>query len=226
MNNCYRLNLPSNPLNPKYKDEVLTLDQSPANWIKSPPWKIFHGEDEINRLILPEILQTFRELDLYPSHIVLFFLTTPISFEKGYLHRDIALSDGVWTDVPFGINFELNPTTKTTISWWDTSNLQEIYDDDDYSRNCLPYQNGRRYHANRLRSIPKYLNATLIETHSLEGNTHPILFRTNVAHSVSTTTSEGIRFNLSIRFDLKKHKTFEEGLEKLKPIIIGSSNTN
>lgn len=221
MRHGYKLNLPSNPLNAEYKDSVLTIEQSDVIWKTAPPWKLYRGQS-VEKIIKIDILEKLRSLNLEPNLIVLFFMNRPVSYDRSYIHRDIALLDNQWVDVPFGINFEINPNTETTISWWDTSGLKEFQDDTDEVRENFGDFSAIRYNENRLRSTPKHVNATVKETLQVQGDSNPILFRTNVAHSITTYTSSGDRFNLSLRFDLSKNISFEEAVFKLQPLIIGS----
>lgn len=215
------LNLPKNPLNPLHQEFVLKPAVPTLNWASSPPWRVFHND--LDQLISLEMLEIFKYLDLTPTVMLLFSIEHDVSFENAYIHRDITYTGSKWVDVPFSINFELNPSTNSEIRWWDTTCATEYMTEGQEQNVLLKHFNAIRYHPDRSSSNPKNLNnLPVLEMLSLKGNTCPILFRTDVAHSVNRFTTVGIRYNVSIRFDTNQVSSFDAAVEKLKHLIIES----
>jgi hypothetical protein len=217
----YKLKLPSQLLVESTKHKILTTEVSESEFLKKlPEIPTFNDPDLIKEVLSQEFLSTLASLDLTPSLIHVFFRNRDISMDKSYIHKDNMLVNGEWVTIPFGINFEVNPTTVATTTWWDTTDRQEYINDNDYTRARKTLLNGIRYHEDFFRSAPKYLKLDPIDSVTIVGNSTPILFRADAAHSVAATTKEGNRFNVSIRFDLSQIQTFEQAVERLQPIII------
>ena len=226
MKHFYKLNLPSNPLNAETSHKILKVSQSDKVWYKNPHWHTYADPEIIKEVLTPEVLSSLHALDLDPTLVIVFFMTKEVTPERSYIHKDTSYINGQWVTVPFGINFEVNPTTVSTTTWWNTTDQPEYLDDNEQTREFKKELNGYRYHKDFLRSTPKYLNFNPVDSITLQGNSTSLLFRTDVAHSVITKTEEGIRFNVSLRFDINKISTFEQAVEILQPLFIGSSNTN
>ena len=218
---CYKLNLPSQLLNESAKHKILTSELSDNAYLKSlPEIPTFNDPMIIKEVLSQEFLDCLQQLNLQPTLIHVFYRNKDVSIDRSYIHKDAALINNVWTTVPFGINFEVNPTTVSTTTWWDTSEVKEYLDDNEHTRTYKNHLNGFRYHEDFLRSSPKYLKLNPIDSITVEGNSTPILFRANIAHSVAASTKEGPRYNVSVRFDLKQIRTFEQAVERLQPLII------
>jgi hypothetical protein len=217
----YKLKLPSQLLNESTKHKILTIETSDNEYLKKlPEIPTFNDPAIIKEVLSQEFLLTLASLNLTPSLIHVFYRNKDVPIDKSYIHKDNILVNGEWVTIPFGINFEVNPTTVVTTTWWDTTDRQEYIDDNDYTRERKKLLNGIRYHEDFFRSSPKYLKLNPIDSVTIEGNSTPILFRADAAHSVAATTKEGPRFNVSVRFDLSQIQTFEQAVERLQPIII------
>lgn len=220
----YKLQLPRNPLNEEIAHKILKTAPSDKLWYKNPHWHTFYEPEIINEVLSKELKECLHSVGLDPSLIVVFFITKEVTIERSFVHKDCTYIDGKWVSVPFGINFEINPTTVSTTTWWNTEGQKEYYDDNEETRELRKHLMGFRFHENHLRSTPKYLKLDPVDEVTVEGNTTPLLFRTDVAHSVLTSTKEGVRYNVSIRFNQDKIKTFDEAVERLQPLIIGSQD--
>lgn len=220
MKNCYKLNLPANPLNPEHAHKILQLGSSDKRWYKSPPWHIFNDTALVQEVLRPDVFDLLTRIGLEPKLIVVFFMNKHVPADRSYVHKDIGYDNEQWKTIPFGINFEMNPSTLSTITWWDTSNCEEYYEDNDEYRTHRKDLTGLRFHPDHLRSCSKYLDLTPCEEITIKGNSTALLFRTDVAHSVATTTTDGVRFNVSLRFDNSQVTSFEEAVEKLKHLIV------
>ena len=220
MPNFYKLNLPSNPLNPLAEHKVLQVNESNKLWFKSPMLNTYSDPDLIKEVLAPEVFDQLIDLGLEPALIVVFFMTKDVPYERSFIHRDYAYNGNKWVTVPFGINFEVNPTTTSTVTWWNTEGHDEYGDDTEEHRILKKNLMAFRFHKDHLRSTPKYLNLESLDSITIPGNSTSILFRTDVAHSVVTNTLEGTRFNVSLRFDINKVSSFDTVVEKLKPIML------
>ncbi len=223
----YKLNLPSQLLNDSAKHKILTTELPDKSYLKNlPTIPTFNDPELIKEVLSQEFLSTLASLGLTPTLIHVFYRNKDVSIDRSYVHKDAVFVNGSWSTVPFGINFEANPTTVSTTTWWDTSGQQEYLDDDEYTREHKKLLNGFRYHEDFLRSTPKYLKVNPIDSITVEGSSTPILFRADIAHSVAAATKEGDRYNISVRFDSSQIQTFEQAVERLQPLISGSSTTN
>lgn len=223
MKNFYRLALPTNPLTKAAADKIAqdisdygTIQDS---WAKKPTWNIYSDPDFVGKSLVPEVSESLREVGLIPRLFVVFF-TKESSLTRSFIHKDMALFDDQWTLVPFAINFETNPSTTSTMLWYDTQNLPEYYDDTEENRSKKKYLLGARYHQDYNKCSPEHLALEPMESVTISGDSTALLVRTDVAHNVLTNTTNGERCNISLRFSLKNKKTFEQAVESLKPFIV------
>jgi hypothetical protein len=221
MKTYYKLDLPGNPLNPGTENKILNVSESDKFWYKNPNWNVLKDPVLIKELLKSEVLSQLQKCDLVPIVVVVFFMTKNVPLHKSFIHRDLRYNGKEWVDIPFSINFEINPTTTSTIFWWDSTDKQKYCLDTEETRESRKDLMGFRYHEDYLKSTPKYLNFNLIDSVTVKGESAPVLFKTDVAHSVETNTIEGTRFNVSLRFDTRKISTFDEAVERLQPLIIG-----
>jgi hypothetical protein len=208
----YKLALPNNPLRPhkNFKFKEFT------------GWSVFPSKGVVKSIINEDVLDALADLKMYPALVVVFSQTELRNNQNCFLHSDVTLLDKTWTSIPFAINWELNEDIDTTVSWWDTSKYETLYPPMTEAETKFPFNllNGTRYNIDKSKSCVNHLhNIELLDAVHLYKNDSPILFRTDVPHSLEFTTNERCRFNLSLRFDLAKVVNWQEAVEKLQPIF-------
>ena len=203
MKNFFKLNLPSNP--------IREIDLS-KYWSKNS-WQI---ETDVKKILTDEILDCLSKINLTPILSVFFTVTSNQRHnEHHYAHTDLTLLYDRWTSVPFAINWELNKEITTTICWYDTSKcIKKMPTENEWNKKYpFNYLNGAFYEGEK----------QIIETVTL--NTHkdyyPILFRTDVAHAISSfKTTESNRMCFSLRFDIEKISSWEQATNIFKEFIV------
>ena len=176
----------------------------------------FTERSVIDAVLTAEFKDALEAVGMVAESLHVFYRNTDVSLEKSYVHKDVAFVDGQWVSVPFAINIETNPTTMATSVWWDVGSTPENIDDDQDTRVIKRHLNGAKYHENFHRSSPRYMQVPQLDSVTVVGNESPLLFRTDVAHSVAST-SQGDRYNVSIRFNRELLPSYEAALERLAP---------
>ena len=210
-----KLNLPSNPfINwPELRNEVTKAESDSASYQRN------HGVYKSQGLLTPEIEETFDSIGIKISHIVLFCNRRSFSNEKNrIIHSDLTwdYKNGAWKNFHCGINWEMIGSTNL-FSWWDMSKHKAIYpqkpDEDEIANNKFilhginfdrKLQQGIHEHAVKLDEV-------IID--------RPTLVRTDVPH-MTVFKSIGVRVGISLRIDESQLNSWDEIVEKFKPLIV------
>jgi hypothetical protein len=188
------------PVTPPLKDKRVFTEVSFG-------YEVYDAKD----VLTDEILETFKDLELEPTIVVIFSDNDESKGEKDRLiHTDIFKTKSGWKIMKFGINWELGDST-TLFSWWDMKTLQEVYPDD---TKLFPFKfyklSGIHYVNRRQLGIPEEAEK-LAETY-IEG---PTLVRTDIPH-MTVYSGSGIRRGMSIRFNETNISSWDDVVEKLK----------
>lgn len=223
MKHFYKLDLPKFPLKKEEYDRILQIDNIQSfekqNFRKYTQFLTYDSDDLIQEVLDVNLYTILKDLNLIPKVLIVFYYSKDIDSNVSYIHKDLCLMDNIWKTVPFSINFEMNSTTVNTTTWWDTTGAEEFFDDTEKNRTQSKNLIAIRYHQNRLRSNIRFLNFKPFESITYSSIDNPILFRTDVAHSVITRNSQGTRFAVSLRFDLNQISTYEDAVKILQPLI-------
>lgn len=206
MSNWYKLELPLIPLR---------SDVSLKNFTIPYEWNIYTNPLD---LLADDVKQIFYDLNVEPVLIVIFNAmesTRTIS----YLHKDLTWQNNHWQTVPCAINWELQPT-QTTVKWYHTDNCKEYWPKTDFNTAAWPYK-----YLNSIGYMPDYqpgvpVDAVLLQQAEVE-QTAPILFRTDVAHSVQFQSQLPYRFMCSVRFG--NIHSWDHALEVFQEVIVDSN---
>ena len=206
-------------MNPNYRKLNLTVsplkitDLSPYYSEWRYPW---HCSEDVENILSDELLQVFKDLSVRPTMVVFFDDARQSRvFEHCTPHTDIAMRDGKWQKLICGINWELNNEITSTVTWFDTSKVKPlIYDTNDpIHAKLYPFKHidGIRY----LGELPTIETLTIKKPE----NQFPALYRTDVCHNVSYTTSEARRTSISIRFHHEDIPDWETAVAKFAPLL-------
>ena len=161
----------------------------------------------------PDLVDTFKSIELNPQFIAVF--GRPDSHTGlSLLHTDLIVNDKNWVRSPCGINWDLT-IGEATFNWWDVGNCQEVYPDMPPKSDFPPQVNGIHY---KERGNKNTTGFQLIESYKIKLN-QPVLFRTDVPHQISYTTSAKQRLSISVRFSMLEIPTWERGLEIFQPFF-------
>ena len=170
-------------------------------------YEVYDAKD----VLTDEILETFTDLELEPTIVVIFSDNDESKGEKDRLiHTDIFKTNSGWKIMKFGINWELGDST-TLFSWWNMKTLKEVYPDDTKVLPSKFYKlSGIHYINRRQLGIPAEADK-LAETY-IEG---PTLVRTDIPHMTVYSGTE-IRRGMSVRFNETSISSWDDIVEKLK----------
>lgn len=206
------LNLPEDPfIRPGIFEEILpTIDAE------------MRGYDtvylDVDKLIKPEIVKTFRDLGALPLCVVLMYrennrCSIKKTQEQSKIHSDLIGVDDHYVQLPCAINWEITPGD-TYFKWWDTKNVPEIWPE------TAPVKGKRVYY---LKSIFykdvnnfDYSQYECIESIKFD---KPMLVRTDVPHCVTYDSGDQIRLSISIRFSYNSISSWEQALALFNPIM-------
>jgi hypothetical protein len=211
MANYHRINLPKNPLREGFVPKINGIDF----------WHVYNKD--LDKIINQETLNALAAIGLVPSFIAMFVALKDRSENDMFIHKDLHWHNEQWLPFSCAINWELNSTTTSKSYWWDMTKCMEYRD---YTRpEKLPYPhnllNGIGYghggiHNSKNNGILD--GAVLLDSIELPYNDYPILFRTDIPHSVSFA-SQGKRYNLSMRFSLDSIKDWDHAEQVFKDML-------
>jgi len=158
----------------------------------------------------PDLLDIFKSVGVVPQFIAVFGLTNS-QIGLSTLHADITFKNNKWTKMPFGINCDLTPGD-AIFNWWDTGDCPGLYPDPAESE-FPPQVNGIHH---KTRGNKDTSDFKLIDSYKIKFK-QPVLFRTDVPHQISYTTSVKQRVCISIRFSPDDIATWERALEIFQP---------
>ena len=203
--NYRKLNLTVSPL------KITDLTPYYSEW--RYPW---HCSHDVENVLSDELLQIFKDISVRPTMVVFFDDSRQTRvFEHCTPHSDIAMRDGKWQKMACGINWELNDEITSTVTWFDTSKVKPlIYNTNDPIHAKLypfKYIDGIRY----LGELPTIETLTVKKPE----NKSPALYRTDICHNVSYTTSEARRTSISVRFHHEDIPDWETAMIKFAPLF-------
>lgn len=207
-----KLNLPANPL--KVDLSEVTEQVINGGYNLTRPEKV----------IKDEILDTLAQLKLKPLYVVFFGRNDQdSSLEDRLIHTDIRLgADGWWKKIIFGLNWEIENSTNE-FSWWDMTGLTEIYPFEEQPEGFSKYKilNGIHFIERAKFGIPE--GATQLDSTMIDGAT---LVRTNVPHLTVYKSNAYKRLGISIRFDERDFRSWDDVVERFRPLAISQASTN
>jgi hypothetical protein len=169
----------------------------------------------------PEIVLSSSMIELFSScnltpWIVVFFSNPNVQhFNTLQIHSDVSgLGNYQWQEISGGISFEVNPSTRSTFRWFDTSRYVACYPKFN-QENFAPSYNvlhGVHYGQRGFTSLP---DAKEIENVEID---QPLLVRTDIAHAVTYTNEHGMRCGISIRFK-ESLGSWEQLCDKMSPLL-------
>jgi hypothetical protein len=180
-----------------------------------------------------DVLSTHR---IKPLYIVMFkdrfddLNNLPDRVTSRLIHRDIQ-QDPVsmsWDKIHCGINWEMFNSSQ--FSWWDMSQLNEVYPDDNDPQGSGGYRNyvvnGQVIKFNGVHYSNSNIRGQVIGTHAGEVKLcetyheplTPYLVRTDVPHMVLYNATSRLRYSISIRVDETDVNSWEDALELFRPL--------
>lgn len=212
MSHYLKLNLPANPL----KVDLSEISEQEI-----------HGGYNLMRpekVIKDEILDTLAQLKLRPTYVALFGRNDlDSSLEDRLIHTDVRLgADGFWRKIIFGLNWEIE-NSSNEFSWWDMTGLTEIYPFEEQPQGFSKYKilNGIHFIDRAKFGVPA--EAKQLESTMIDGAT---LVRTDVPHMTLYKSNTYKRLGISIRFDESDLSSWDDVLERFRPLALSQSSTN
>jgi hypothetical protein len=203
-----KLNLPLNPIKPEF-DFMPYLLKPLSHQFCIP----------VEEAMTIEILDAFNAIGFKPDSVTVFASSKRRELAESLLHSDILQdSVGQWKPISYGINWEVRDAD-VTFSWW-TTKRKEQYPID--PRFFVFKPQGIHYGDQRLQ---RGVSENDVFLDSVETNNVALLVRTDVPHTTVwphdlTRPQPNVRIAVSIRFDDGMHISWNEAVEKFKPLII------
>lgn len=211
------LNLPEIP--------VLNVEDWLMDKLKDVGYSL-HTEPE--KVLNDQIINKFRDIGVTPGYITIFTNSNDGVLDNRFTHSDVTSVQDPrtltgppyqvkWKTCHFGINFEI----------YDNENIFNWYKNKDESKFLMPpiiiktlgqaWLSGIHYGEKRgVGGIPEQLEH--VATTSIRGK--PTLVRTDVPHNTLYKVPPGISHRVGISIRFYENWTWEEALEKFKPLYI------
>jgi hypothetical protein len=160
----------------------------------------------------PELIDIFGSIGIQPQFITIFGIPN-LSVGTSSLHTDIIYKNNNWTKIPGGINWELTPG-EATWRWYDSGDQPELYPETPQEDGTIPF-NGIHHNIRKNQDSSGF---TLLETYQTTFN-KPVLFRTDLPHQISYSTTSRQRVSMSIKFSTDDISTWDQAVEIFKPFF-------
>jgi hypothetical protein len=167
---------------------------------------------DVKEYLHPALLNAFDSVNISPSFIATFGVANSQT-GLSMLHADITFKNNQWVKLPVAINWDLTPG-ETTWTWWNANGYPEIYPEQPGIE--FPPQVQGTHYKSRGNKDPSGL--TLIDSYKVKIN-QPVLYKTDIPHQISYTTTARQRIGLSVRFSLDDVPTWEHALEIFQPFF-------
>jgi hypothetical protein len=207
-NYYYRLDLPNNPLkaSPQYDPA-----RSMAN-------VIFPQSRDI---ISDETISIFESIGLDVKCGICFMRRpsslNPVRKNQSIIHTDWRYEGEQMVPWYFGVNYEIVPQTRTTMSWWESTAPLKYPKRDPNNINLCSLIYGD--------ILNPVTDKEYTKLESVEISTVPTLVNTSIPHSVNLYGSKDLRISLSIRFN-NQVSSWEEGVKLFDKLIIEVKDEN
>jgi hypothetical protein len=170
----------------------------------------------IDDVLTEYAIEFFKDHNLNPRFIIDLF---PYDKSMGpvnnrTIHTDAIITNGVWTPIICGINFELFEEVDAEWSWWDMDKFPPVYinsDKDDGTDDTMIKLRGSHH---GMQGVPD----GAVELARLRYGSSPYLIRSEIPHLLTYNSKARLRHGMSIRFH-ETWKTWDECLEAFKPLI-------
>jgi hypothetical protein len=175
---------------------------------------------DFESILSPALLDAFDNIGISPINCYLFGFAKNQQ-QKIWIHTDIVSDDNQWVRLPFGINWELVPST-TIFNWWDVEGQIEHYPDASMHAPGQRRLQGIHY-SDRVseftdKTVLDFDRCKIIESVEFKHHT-PYMVKVGIPHNVEYKTTHSQRIGLSVRFPIHQIPTWERALEVFDTFI-------